>query len=160
MVRRHLRREAPEETTGPRSDPGASSSLDLVGPGEVSDRLGVARSTVSQWLHRDLLPAPAARLKTGGYGSTAGTPVWSWSTIEAWAQRTGRLPISEAGPYPPKRLDDPPPASTTPDTLEPLNTTGRPMPYPGQYPTHCNDRCHWPPHHTGPHGTVELGTWT
>ena len=56
--------------------------LDLVGLSEVADRLNVARATVDQWRHRDVLPEADWNL--------GGGPVWLWSTIESWADATGR----------------------------------------------------------------------
>jgi len=56
----------------------------IVGQKEIADRLRVAPNTVYQWGKRNLLPPPE--------GTVGGDPAWHWSTIEAWAQRTGRLP--------------------------------------------------------------------
>jgi hypothetical protein len=56
----------------------------IVGQKEIADRLRVAPNTVYQWGKRTLLPPPE--------GSVGGDPAWHWSTIEAWARDTGRLP--------------------------------------------------------------------
>ena len=56
---------------------------DLVGPGEVAERLGVAPRTVHMWRWREVMPPPLVVL--------TGTALWSWPDIEAWAQATGRL---------------------------------------------------------------------
>ena len=57
--------------------------MELVGPGEIADRLGVKRGTVHEWRRRGILPEPEAIV--------SGVPVWQWSKIEAWARSTGRL---------------------------------------------------------------------
>ncbi len=57
--------------------------LDVVGPQEVADRLGVQRATVDRWRQRGVLPEPTWQL--------AGGPVWLWGDVAAWARRTGRL---------------------------------------------------------------------
>jgi predicted DNA-binding transcriptional regulator AlpA len=58
---------------------------DLVGAGEIVDRLGIAStSLVHDWMRRyDDFPEPIARLKGGS--------IWLWSEVEAWARRTGRV---------------------------------------------------------------------
>ncbi len=56
--------------------------VELVGLSEIAERLGVLRGTVDQWRHRDILPAP---------DFMAGGPAWWWSTIQRWAETTGRL---------------------------------------------------------------------
>ena len=56
---------------------------DIVSAPEIAQRLGVRPSTVHQWRQRRLLPEPEAVL---GH-----TPVWTWTTIEAWAVETRRL---------------------------------------------------------------------
>jgi hypothetical protein len=57
--------------------------VQLVGLCEIADRLQVQRSTVDQWRHRHVLPAPDFDLRSG--------PIWWWSTIRQWATMTGRL---------------------------------------------------------------------
>lgn len=59
-----------------------------VGCVEVAARLGVKRQTVAQWRVRGVMPAPA--------WTVSGQPCWDWSTVEAWALRTGRLTISHS----------------------------------------------------------------
>jgi len=49
----------------------------------IAQRLNVKTKTVHMWRYRNLLPAPAYDLAVG--------PVWDWSTIETWAEHTGRL---------------------------------------------------------------------
>jgi hypothetical protein len=71
-------------------------TLDLVGPGEVAQRFGVQRSTISQWRGRyDDFPAPLAYLDDGRAGvcgrKGAGLPVWEWSSVRTWGEITGRL---------------------------------------------------------------------
>ena len=58
--------------------------MTVVGAVEIAERLGVARQTVDQWRQRGLFPD---RDHTVG-----GRPAWDWSTVEAWARDTGRLP--------------------------------------------------------------------
>ena len=56
----------------------------IVGQKEIAEQLRVAPNTVHQWVKRGLLPAPE--------GTVGGDPAWHWSTIEAWARETGRMP--------------------------------------------------------------------
>lgn len=53
--------------------------LDLVGPVEVAERLGVPRGTVRQWRWRKVMPEPLA--------ICSGVPVWHYPTIAAWYER-------------------------------------------------------------------------
>lgn len=62
---------------------GEVPGIEVVGPTEVAERLGVQRATVDRWRQREAMPAATWQL--------AGGPVWLWSDIEAWARRTGRL---------------------------------------------------------------------
>ena len=55
---------------------------DLVGLGEIADRLGTARVNVRQWRFRGLLPEPVT--------TVSGTPVWAWSEILEWTKGPGR----------------------------------------------------------------------
>src|SRR5438309_12086450 len=65
------------------------SSDPIVGQQEIARGLRVPPNTVHQWAKRGQLP-PAE-------GMVSGAPAWHWSTIEAWARKTGRLPgIREA----------------------------------------------------------------
>jgi hypothetical protein len=72
------------------------SGSELVGPGEVAERLGVKRPTISQWRARySDFPTPLAFLDDGrrgvvGRGAT-GLPVWEWSSVATWAKMNGRL---------------------------------------------------------------------
>jgi hypothetical protein len=67
---------------------------DLVDQAEIARRLDVQPSTVEMWRWRaqqegfgargaEPFPEPAHR-----FGQT---PVWAWSVVRAWAERTGRL---------------------------------------------------------------------
>lgn len=56
----------------------------IVGAKEIAELLRVAPNTVHQWVKRGQLPPPE--------GSAGGAPAWHWSTVEAWARETGRLP--------------------------------------------------------------------
>lgn len=55
--------------------------IDLVGPIEMADRLGVQRDTVHKWRYRRVLPEPLMTL--------SGTPIWEWETIWQWAEDRG-----------------------------------------------------------------------
>lgn len=57
-------------------------TLELVGPAEIAERLGVQRETVHQWRHREIMPEPGWTI--------SGVPIWEWSVILEWAQATGR----------------------------------------------------------------------
>lgn len=57
----------------------------LVDIADIAHRLNVPKDTVNKWRHRGLLPEPDYPLSVG--------PVWEWSTIEAWAKSTRRLPV-------------------------------------------------------------------
>jgi len=48
----------------------------FVGPSEIAERFGVKRTTVNQWVFRNKLPAPAARI--------SGNPVWRLADIIRW----------------------------------------------------------------------------
>lgn len=64
---------------------------DLVGASEIADRLHIAQPQTVHTLrkrHADF-PAPIARLKNAY--------IWVWPEVEAWAQRTGRLPAPGDG---------------------------------------------------------------
>ena len=56
----------------------------LVGTREIADAANVKRGTVAQWRkrHNDF-PEPLQNLATG--------PVWDWTTVRIWLERTGRL---------------------------------------------------------------------
>src|SRR5258708_19634293 len=56
----------------------------IVGQKEIAEQLRVAPNTVHQWGKRGLLPPPE--------GTVGGDSAWHWSTIEAWARETGRMP--------------------------------------------------------------------
>lgn len=58
---------------------------DLVGTGEIAQRLGFERiQIVHDWASRHAdFPKPITRL--------GNTHVWAWPDVEAWAKRTGRL---------------------------------------------------------------------
>jgi hypothetical protein len=55
---------------------------ELVGPDELAELLQVSRSTVRQWRHRGLLPAPDFTLSS--------MPIWTLRTVRDWAALTGR----------------------------------------------------------------------
>jgi predicted DNA-binding transcriptional regulator AlpA len=57
---------------------------DLVGVAEISQRLGVGTSVVHDWRRRHPeFPEPVLVLRMG--------LIWSWSEVERWARKTGRL---------------------------------------------------------------------
>jgi predicted DNA-binding transcriptional regulator AlpA len=62
----------------------AKATDPIVGQKEIAEALRVPPNTVYQWAKRDQLPEPE--------GMVGGAPAWHWSTIRAWAQRTGRMP--------------------------------------------------------------------
>lgn len=55
---------------------------DLVGLLDVARALHVQPDTARKWRTRRVLPEPLT--------TVSGIPLWSRSTIEAWAHRTGR----------------------------------------------------------------------
>ena len=56
----------------------------LVGTREIADLASVKRGTVAQWRKRhDDFPKPDWELATG--------PVWDWTTVRIWLERTERL---------------------------------------------------------------------
>lgn len=63
----------------------------LVGATEISNRLGLRRSTHVHQLRKNdpIFPAPLTRLSSG----TSGAYVWYWPDIEWWARRRGRVPL-------------------------------------------------------------------
>lgn len=72
-----------------RTDEG--SSLDLVGPAEIAERLGVKRATVDHWRWLKILPEPDKTI--------SGNPVWFWETIRDWnddRSREGRWAAARA----------------------------------------------------------------
>jgi hypothetical protein len=62
---------------------------DLVGTQEIADRLGLGhRQSVLSWVRRHPdFPEPFAQL--------GAVRIWSWTDVEEWARRTGRLPADE-----------------------------------------------------------------
>lgn len=62
------------------------ADVDLVGPDEISKRLGVKPQTVAMWRYRGLLPEPLAVVSH--------VPVWEWWEIDEWATATGRAAVS------------------------------------------------------------------
>lgn len=73
-----------------------TAALDLVGPREIADRLGVARGTVRQWRWRGVMPAPLAIVSD--------VPVWHYPDIEVWyearRERLGATRRPDASPPP------------------------------------------------------------
>jgi predicted DNA-binding transcriptional regulator AlpA len=57
--------------------------VELMGPQEIGDLLGVSRQRVYQLTGRVDFPAPLAELAQGR--------VWDGTTVRAWAQKHGRL---------------------------------------------------------------------
>lgn len=62
----------------------------LVGSKEIADRLGLKRVQHVHWFRHDDPAFPRAVARIGG------VYVWSWPDVEAWARRTGRLPVGES----------------------------------------------------------------
>ncbi len=62
--------------------PGAPQPRMPLGLAEIATRLGRARATVDGWRSEGLLPTPD--------GTVGGRPAWWESTIDTWAERTGR----------------------------------------------------------------------
>lgn len=62
------------------------SAAELVGSLEVAARLGVSVNTLASWRRRGTDAFPPAEHVVGG------RPAWKWSTVKAWATRTGRMP--------------------------------------------------------------------
>jgi predicted DNA-binding transcriptional regulator AlpA len=56
---------------------------ELIGPAQVAEMLGVAESTVRQWVHRHRLPPSVSGI--------ADRPRWPRSVIFEWAVTTGRF---------------------------------------------------------------------
>ena len=62
----------------------ARPGLDLVGIVEIASRAKVTRDAIHKWRERHAdFPTPEAVLSA--------TPVWRWSSVEAWLRATGRL---------------------------------------------------------------------
>lgn len=61
---------------------------DLVGAGEIADRLGLAHvASVHNLVRRHAdFPQPVAIIGQNR--------IWLWTEVEAWARQTGRLPAS------------------------------------------------------------------
>ncbi|HEX4756006.1 MAG TPA: hypothetical protein VH661_09700 [Candidatus Dormibacteraeota bacterium] len=57
---------------------------EVVGEKEIAGMLAVKENTVHQWRARGSLPEPD--------GFVSGNPAWHWSTIQKWAEATGRTP--------------------------------------------------------------------
>ena len=86
-----LRLEITGEAPVLKPDGGMEPKADLVGVEEIADRLGVARSTVSGWHSRGLLPNPL--------GIVSGrTSVWEWADVEAWAREVGASSLTRRCP--------------------------------------------------------------
>lgn len=90
-------------TTARTARRAALEDLDLVGIPDIADRLGVTGNTVNHWRWKAAKGDGPARTyyTAGGAEATAeplpdpdatvaGTPIWLWATIAAWAERTGR----------------------------------------------------------------------
>lgn len=55
--------------------------LELVSQVEIAERLGVTVKAVEKWREREKFPPPEWTLAIG--------PVWRWSTVARWSQKTG-----------------------------------------------------------------------
>ena len=57
---------------------------DLVGIGEIAERVGVKSQAVTNWQHRhEDFPEPLVKLSCG--------PVFEWKEVVQWLEATGRL---------------------------------------------------------------------
>ena len=83
---------SPRELVGDRHGTRRHKGLDadeLVGSGEIADRLGVRVQTVHHWRKSDpSFPEPVALL---GARTGRRTYIWHWPDVEAWARRGGAL---------------------------------------------------------------------
>lgn len=57
--------------------------LDLVALGDIAVMAGVRKTTVTQWVHRGLMPEPVARTSAG--------LIWNRAGIMTWLLSTGRV---------------------------------------------------------------------
>ncbi len=70
---------------------------DLVGLAEITERLGVAPSTVSRWYRRSTFPEPD--LRVGRHD------LWLWGTVLVWSKRRNRIGLK-------------PPSAVLPDIVD------------------------------------------
>ncbi len=56
---------------------------EVVSASDISKRLGVRLRVVVKWYNRGIMPPPDYE---------PDPPRWRWATVEAWAQKTDRLP--------------------------------------------------------------------
>jgi predicted DNA-binding transcriptional regulator AlpA len=63
-------------------------TLDLVGPSEIAEMLGISRRTAFRYVARPGFPEPVGRVGR--------TTVWKRAAVERWAKKT--LPLTEGRP--------------------------------------------------------------
>jgi hypothetical protein len=74
---------------------------DIVTATEISDRLSVSRETVRLWAtgaRRDGFPRARSII-------SGGTRLWTWASVYAWAESTGKLPAGEPCPVDDASID-------------------------------------------------------
>jgi predicted DNA-binding transcriptional regulator AlpA len=76
-----MTRSVPSSSAAPAS---LAAVLDLLGPPEIADALGVSRRTAWRYIDRPDFPEPAAQV--------SGKRLWKRRDVERWSKRTLPLP--------------------------------------------------------------------